>query len=333
MNIEFQYTDYWILLTAIPVGIIFFLLLLRWKKKVAGRMGDEKLVKILTANFSQKLYTAKWVVFSGAFVFGVVSVMNPRIPGESDNLSRKGIDIVVALDMSKSMLATDVSPSRLALAKKFIDELIDKIPADRIGLVWFAGSAYLQMPLTEDESTAKMYVSTAGPDAIPVPGTVISKAIEKSSEAFNEEADRFKTVVLITDGEDHDPDAVKTAASLADKGIMVNTIGIGTVQGTSFVDPATSAVKKDDQGNVVISKLNEEELKQIAGKTNGIYIHLENTDAAVKTLMNYLSQIEKKATVNKDLLSYRSLYAWPAVILFILLISENFIPERRKEYS
>ena len=204
------------------------------------------------------------------------------------------------------------------------------MPDDRVALVWFAGAAYLQMPLTIDEEAAKMYVSTADPDAVPVPGTVISKALEKSSEAFGENNERFKVVVLLTDGEDHDPDAIKTAATLTDKGIMVNTIGIGSVEGTSFTDPATGAVKKDEQGNVVITKLNEDELKQIAEKTNGTYIHLQNTDDALRSLTGYLSQIRYKASLDKSSLSYRSLYLWPAVILLILLLIDNFIPERKK---
>lgn len=294
------------------------------------RIGDEKLVRILISNFSQKLFTTKWVLFSAAFAFGVLAVMNPRIPGESENFSRKGIDIVIALDLSKSMLSADVPPSRLENAKDFINKFIDKMPDDRIALVWFAGSAYLQMPLSIDDDAAKMYASAAEPDAVPVPGTVISQALEKGSEAFGDNDERFKSVILITDGEDHDPDAVKTAATLADKGIMVNTIGIGTEQGTSFIDPVTKALKTDEQGNVVVSKLNEEELKLIAEKTNGTYIHLQNTDEAVKNLTSYLSQIQRKAIVDKSLLDYRSLYYLPAAILLVLLLIENFIPERKK---
>lgn len=333
MNIQFQYVNFWSLLVAIPAGIVFFMLLLRWKKKVTKRIGDEKLVRILISNFSSKLFRTKWVVLSVAFAFGVLSLMNPRIPGESENFMRKGIDVVIAMDLSKSMLSADVSPSRLDKAKEFINKLLDKMPDDRVALVWFAGSAYLQMPLTIDEDVAKMYVSTADPDAIPVPGTDISKALEKSGDAFSQNEERFKTIILITDGEDHAPDAVKTAAALADKGIMINTVGIGSEEGTSFIDPATGAVKKDEQGNVVVSKLNAEELKQIAAKTNGTYIHLQNTQEAVNSLTGYLLQIRHKASLDKSTLSYRSLYYWPAAIAFILLVIVNFIPERKKGFA
>ncbi|MCZ2458697.1 MAG: VWA domain-containing protein [Chitinophagales bacterium] len=330
MNFQFQYSNLWMLLVAIPVGIIFYLLLLRWKRKTIKRIGDEKLVCTLISNYSSKRFAARWSVFSLAFVFGVLALMNPRIPGEPDNLSRKGIDVVFALDLSKSMLATDVTPNRLEKAKEFIAQMIGKMPDDRVALVWFAGSAYLQMPMTNDENVAKMYVSTADPNAIPVPGTVISKALEKSGDAFTDDVERFKTVILITDGEDHDPDAIKTAASLADKGIMINTVGIGSAQGTSFTDLTTGELKKDDRGNVVITKLNEEELKQIAEKANGAYIHLQDTGEAVKSMMSYLSGIQKKAVLDKSALSYRSLYYWPAALLLALLLIENFISERKK---
>ncbi len=330
MNLQFQYNNFLTLLAAIPIGIVFFWFLLRWKRKVIKRIGDKKLVQILISNFSRKLFISKWILLSLAFLFGVIAVMNPRIPGQSEDFSRKGIDVVIALDLSKSMLAADVQPSRLEKAKEFIGKLIDKMPDNRIGLVWFAGAAYLQMPLTIDDDAAKMYVATADPDAVPVQGTVISEALQKSSNAFNDNDERFKSVILITDGEDHDPDAIKTAATLADEGIMVNTIGIGSEQGAPIIDSATGTAKKDEQGNVVISKLNEEELKQIAEKTNGTYIHLENTDEATNTLIKYLSQIEKKAFLDKASLDYRSLYIWPAAIFFILLLVENFIPERKK---
>ncbi|MBS1620840.1 MAG: VWA domain-containing protein [Bacteroidetes bacterium] len=331
MNIQFQYYSYWTLLAAIPVGVFFFILLLRWKKKVLGRMGDIKLVQALTDNFSRKLFAAKWGLFSVAFMLGVLAVMNPRIPGASESSSQKGIDIVLALDLSKSMLSTDVPTSRLEKAKEFISKLIDKLPDDRFALVWFAGSAYLQMPLSIDEEAAKMYASTADPDAVPVPGTVISQALEKSSSAFSDTDERFKVVILLTDGEDHDPDAVKTANTLAEKGIMVNTIGIGTLQGTSFTDPATNNLKKDEQGNTVISKLNEDELKKIADITKGIYIHLQNSDEAVSGLTSYLSRVPRKAFLDKYNMDYRTLYFWPAAILLLLLVVETIIPERKRE--
>jgi Ca-activated chloride channel family protein len=228
------------------------------------------------------------------------------------------------------MLAADIRPSRLEKAKEFINKLVDEMPDNRIGLVLFAGYAYLQMPLTVDHGAAKMYVSTAGPDAVPQQGTVIGEALKRSANTFNDKEERFKGIVLITDGEDHDPDAIKNAKELADRGVMINTIGIGSQEGSPIIDAATGTEKKDAAGNIVISKLNEDELKQVAEKTNGIYIHLQNSDEAVSMLSGYLARIEKKAFPDKASLDYKSFYAWLATVMFILLLAENFIPERKK---
>ena len=195
--------------------------------------------------------------------------MNPRKPGETNKTNRKGIDIAIALDVSKSMLAADLAPNRLERAKQFIGKLMNEMPNDRIALVLFAGKAYLQMPLTVDHGAAQMFVSSASPDAVPQQGTVISDALKMSANVFNNAEKRFKAVILISDGEDHDEDAVKTAKELAEQGVMINTVGIGSPEGANIIDPATGEKKKDEAGNTVISKLNEEELKQIAKQPTG----------------------------------------------------------------
>ncbi len=318
------------MLIAIPLLVLLFFFLIRWKKKVIKRIGDERLIKALISNYSQKLFTSKFIFLTLAFTVGIIALMNPRKPGSSENFTRKGIDVVIALDVSKSMLAADIQPSRLEKAKEFMNKLIDEMPDNRIGLILFAGAAYLQMPLTIDQGAAKMYISTASPDAVPQQGTVISEALNRSANAFSDKDERFKGVVLITDGEDHDPDGIKTAQELADQGVMINTIGIGSQEGSPIIDPATGTEKKDAAGGIVISKLNEDELKQIAEKTNGIYIHLQNSDEAVNTLSGYLSQIEKKAFVDKASLDYSSFYSWLTAVMFIILVAENFIPERKK---
>jgi len=192
------------LFTAIAIFILFFFLLVRWKKRTIKKIGEKKLVKQLIKNFSSWLFAAKFILFSLAFALGVVAVANLRWPGSVDNIPRKGIDVVIALDVSKSMLATDLSPNRLERAKQMILKLMDQMPNDRIALVLFAGKAYMQMPLTVDHGAAAIFVSSASPDAIPAQGTVFSEALQMSSRAFNSKEGRFKSVVLISDGEDHD---------------------------------------------------------------------------------------------------------------------------------
>ena len=175
------------------------------------RIGDRNLVKALMGTYSSKLFSLKFGMLSIAFAAGVVMLMDLRKPGGTEGINRKGIDVVVALDVSKSMLAADLAPDRLERAKQLIGKLMTAMPNDRIGLVLFAGKAYLQMPLTTDHGAARMFVSSASPDAVPQQGTVISEALQRSANAFNAAERRFKTVILISDGEDHDVEAVNTA--------------------------------------------------------------------------------------------------------------------------
>jgi Ca-activated chloride channel homolog len=327
---QFQHIQFIWLLAAIPFFILLFIWLLRWKQKVVKRMGDKKLIRELTSNFSPKLFNLKFLLLMLAMGAGVVAVMNLRKPGDADGVTRKGIDVVIALDVSKSMLATDLQPNRLERAKQFISKLMNAMPDDRIGLVLFAGKAYMQMPLTTDHSAAQLFVSSASTDAVPQQGTVISDALKMSANAFNTAERRFKTVILISDGEDHDAEAVKTAKELAVQGMMINTVGIGSPEGATIIDPATGETKKDETGNPVISKLNEEELKLIADNTNGAYIRLQGSDEAVEAVKKSLSQIESKAFGDVSLMNFKTYYWWFAGVMLIFLLVENFIPERKK---
>jgi len=330
LNLQFQYKELVWLLAAIPFLILLFFSILRWKKKVINEIGDERLVKVLFRNYSSRKFALKFLLLITAFVFGVIALMNLRKPGSSENINRKGIDLTIALDVSKSMLATDLAPSRLERAKQFINRLMFRMPDDRIALILFAGKAYLQMPLTVDHGAAAMYVSSAGPAAVPQQGTVISDALEMSAKVFNNADKRFKTIVLISDGEDNDEGAITSARNLAGQGVMINSIGIGSAAGSTIIDPATGELKKDDAGNTVISKLNEEELKQIAEKTNGVYVHLQSSEEAVGTLLKHLSQIERKAYGDVSMMSFKNYYIWFAAAMFLLLLIENFLPEKKK---
>lgn len=320
------------LLAALLVFAVLFVLLLRWKARVRRRFGDSHLVQAIMRSYSPHWFTAKFVMLSLAFAAGVIMVMDPRKPGGPEGMNRKGIDVVIAMDVSKSMLATDLAPNRLERAKQLVTKLLDKMPDNRIGLVLFAGKAYLQMPLTTDHGASRMFVSAATPDAVPQPGTVISEAIRRSANAFNAAERRYKAVVLISDGEDHDEEAVITAKEFAEHGLMINTVGIGSPDGSYLPDPTTGANKVDPvTGSAVISKLNEELLKQIAENTNGIYVHLQDTDRAVARLIEQLSQIEARAFTDVSLINFRAYYWWFAGIMLILLLAEYFLPDRKRK--
>lgn len=294
------------------------------------RIGDKQLISYLIRNYSPRLANLKFILLGLAFAAGIIAAMNPVRPGASGNVQRKGIDIAVALDVSKSMLAVDLAPSRLERAKQFVNKLLDEMPEDRIALILFAGKAYMQMPLTTDHGAAKMFVSAAVPDAVPQQGTVISDALQISARAFNSAEKRFKTIILISDGEDHDAGAVRTAGELAEEGVMINTVGIGSAEGAVIIDPLTGEQKKDASGNTVISKLNEEVMKSVAEKTNGIYINLKGSEEAVSVLKSQLSQIERKAFGDVSLMNFSSYYMWFAAAMFLLLLAEYFIPDRKR---
>jgi len=333
MNWQFQYKEFVWLFVAIAILVVLFLYLLRWKRNTLNRIGDKKLVKLLIDNFSSKRFIVKFVLLILAIATGIVAVMNPRVPGDTDGIKRKGIDVAIALDVSKSMLAADLAPNRLERAKQFVNKLINEMPDDRIALVLFAGKAYLQMPLTVDHGAASLFISSATPDAVPQQGTVISDALKMSAGIFNSAEKRFKTVVLISDGEDHDADAISTAKDLAAQGVMINAIGIGSPEGSFIVDPATGQNKRDEAGNTIISKLNEEGLKEIAQYTNGIYIRLQNSDEAIASIKSQLSQIERKAFGDVSQMNFETYYMWFAVAMFVLLLAENFIPERKRKLA
>jgi len=333
LNFQFQYKELLLLFAALGVFIFLFFLLLRWKKRAVKKIGDKKLVKQLTKNFSSRLFNLKFILFLLAFALGVVAVANLRKPGTADNISRKGIDVVIALDVSKSMLATDLSPNRLERAKQMILRLMDQMPDDRIALVLFAGKAYMQMPLTVDHGAASIFVSSASPDAVPTQGTVFSEALQMSAKAFNTKEGRFKSVVLISDGEDHDEETLKATDELAQQGVMVCTVGIGSPEGSQIPDSATNDFKRDAMGNVVISKLNEDILKQIAQKTNGVYVHFETGEQTVNALMAQLSQVERKTFTDVSLLNYKTYYMWFTMAMFLLLLFEFILPERKRKLA
>lgn len=333
MNWQFQYTEAAFLFIAAGLLLLLFLNLLRWKRSVTRRIGDPVLVKQLLTPFSQKRFVLRFVMVLLAFAAGILAIMNPRVPGDSDNKTRKGIDIAIALDVSKSMLATDLAPDRLERARQLISKFIQQMPDDRVALVLFAGKAYLQLPLTVDHSAANMFVSGVTTDAVPQQGTVISDALQMSAGVFNPADKRFKAVLLITDGEDHDADAVSTARELAEKGVMVNTIGIGSPEGATITEPGTGQPKRDLAGNVIISKLNEEILKELADATNGVYVRLQNSDEAIATIKKQLAQIERKAYGDVSMMQYTSYYMWFAAAMLFLLLIESVIPVTQKSLA
>jgi Ca-activated chloride channel family protein len=332
MNIQFQYPQAFWLLALLPFFLLLFLAYQSWKRKARKKIGDVLLVKELSKNHSRTKTVLKFLFIALAFACGCIALANPRLPDKNSGEVRKGIDVVIALDVSNSMKATDIAPDRLSRAKQLISKLIDNLRDDRIGLVVFAGYGYAQMPLTFDHDAAKLYVAAADPSNISAQGTSIGDAFDKANILFGKESERFKSIVLITDGETHDENAMEKLKDLAAKGVMVNTVGIGSPEGSTLKD-SSGNVKTDASGQPVISKLNEQILQQIAQATNGVYVHLQNADAAVKEILNQYSQIDKKALGDTSLYTYQTYYAWLAAPMLLLLLAETFLPDRKKVKS
>jgi len=331
--VRFENINYWWGLTAIPFLILLFTFLLQWKNSTAKKIGDEHLVTQLTRNYSPIKFLIKFVIVLLAFAGITLGAMNLQKPGKTEDIHRKGVDVMFVLDVSKSMLAEDIKPSRLERAKQLLSLLIPKLENDRIGLVLFAGRAYMQMPLTTDHGAAKMYIQEASTSAVPTQGTVIAEALNMANTSFNSKEQKYKAIVLISDGEDHDPDAEKVAKELAKNGVMINTVGIGSPDGAPIIDPVTKELKKDADGQTVISKLNEAELSHLSDITNGIYIRLDNMDDALITLSQQLDSIEKKSLNDTEFVNYESYFQWFLAGALLLLLLEFILPERKMKLA
>ncbi|HYH14606.1 MAG TPA: VWA domain-containing protein, partial [Flavisolibacter sp.] len=250
-----------------------------------------------------------------------------------DPTVRKGIDVVFAMDVSNSMLATDVQPDRLTKAKDLIRQVLRQTPDNRVALVLFAGQAYVQVPLTTDYSAAQLLINAAAPSTVAAQGTAISDALKKTEIALATSEDRYKALVLITDGETHDEEAVNVAKELASKGVIINTVGIGSPQGTTIIDETTGQAKVDASGSPVISKLNEAILREIAAAASGDYIYLQDVATAARNITGLFAAADKKAVVDTSLLNYNTLYMWVAAPMLLVLLADVFFPDRKKAKS
>ncbi|MDB5248956.1 MAG: hypothetical protein JWQ40_3350 [Segetibacter sp.] len=330
--LSFQHIEFLLgLLVLVPLCSLFFFVLY-WKKKVKRQIGDEELVNALTEDYSAKNYNLKFLLIALAIVFCIIGAANIRSPKAGNTGNRSGVDVMIALDVSNSMLAQDVKPNRLERAKQVLSRIIDKMGNNRMGLVVFAGQAFLQMPLTSDLAAAKLYVSNASPDAVPTQGTEIGDALKMCNASLDTREKKYKAIILISDGEDHDEKAAEALKVMQENGVVVHTIGIGSPEGAPIFDPGLNDYKKDENGNTVVTKLNEKDLQLIAAQTGGEYHLFADADEVAGQVIASLDQMEKKQIGGTGIRVYNSYFQWFLLVAFILLILETVIPERKMKW-
>lgn len=328
---QFQHINHLYALAILPVLVILFIVSLLWRKKKLQKLGNEELVGEQLRGFIPGRSTFKFILLATGLTSVIIGWANLQAGDKVEKVERKGVDVIVALDVSKSMLAKDIQPDRLTRAKQLIMRLADKMGNDRMALIVFAGRAYLQVPLTTDFSVIKMMLQNVNPDMVPAQGTVIGDAIEMGIQSFSQNERKYKSLIVISDGEDHDEKAEQKAREAAEAGIIVHTVGIGSPQGATLYDPDTRSVKLDENGNPVISKLNEDELRSIAIAGHGTYNLLQNTDEVADKLNNSLLGMEQKNLGSVVFTDFTSYFQYFLLVGLIALVIEWILPGSRKK--
>jgi len=319
------------LLLIIPLLVLLFVYASQRKKRALAAFGDLSLVMRLVPEYSGTREILKFIIWSVAWVFIVLALADPQTGSKLEKIKRKGVDMVFALDVSNSMLAQDITPNRLERAKQAIIHLLGKLENDRVGLVVFAGKSYVQMPLTTDYSATRLFLSNVSPGMIPVQGTAIGDAIETSASSFSN-TKQSKAIIIITDGENHEDNAVEAAQTVAAKGIRVYTIGIGLSEGAPipvYSGNTQIGYKKDASGATVITRINEPMLQEIAKAGQGIFVRANNSQSGVQEVFDQINKLEK-AEYNEAFFSdYEDRFQFFILAALILILGEVLIADRK----
>ena len=290
---QFAHTTYLYFLLLIPVLIIIFIISVQIKKKAVKSFGDLEIISGLMPNVSVKRPKLKFILLLLALTFIIIGIAGPQFGAKLKKVKREGIEMIFAIDVSNSMMAEDIKPNRLERSKQAISKLIDKLHNDKIGMIVFAGDAYTQLPITTDYSAAKMFLSTINPSIVPKQGTAIGSAINLAMSSFSPDNNKSKVLIIITDGENHEDNAVEMAEKAKEEGIVVHTIGMGLSKGAPIPIIGRNGqrdFRTDKDGKVVITKLNEPMLQEIASAGNGIYIRANNSNAGINTLFKKINK-------------------------------------------
>ncbi len=328
---RFANPDYLYLLLLLPVLILLFIFNELRKKKALKRLGEIKLISSLVPELSGIRPTLKFLLTLTALASGVIMLSRPQYGSKLEDVKKQGVEVIIALDVSNSMLAEDIQPDRLTRAKQAISRLVDNLDNDKIGLVVFAGDAYTQIPVTTDYISAKMFLSTISPDMVPKQGTAIGAAIDLGIRSFSPGEGKSKALVIITDGENHEDNPLEKAEEAAKAGIVIHTIGIGSTDGVPVpvVINGKKDFLKDVDGNTVISKLDEEILKNIAAGTNGSYVRASNSNIGLDEIFSEIRKMKKQELESTVYTEYNDQFQIFAAITLLLLILDFLVMDRK----
>ena len=319
-------------LLVIPALIVLYWVNARWRKRVLQQLADANVLETLLPTFSTVLPRWKRFLFTLGIAFLLIGMANPQIGTKYEEVKREGFELMICLDVSNSMLAEDLTPNRLERAKQAISRLVDRLKNDKIGVIVFAGDAFIQLPMTVDHSAAKLFLRSIDTDIVPTQGTAIGKAIELASSSFSTNTKANKSIIVITDGENHEDDALERAASAAEQGIKVHTIGIGSVDGTPipmYKRGQMLGYRKDREGNTVVTKLNETMLQQIAASGEGTYVRANNSRTGLNVLMDELEGMQREEFGSKMFTSYEDRFQYFVAVALLLLLIEVLLPSRK----
>lgn len=333
--LRFQNIEYLYLLTIVPIIILIFVLSQLIKKKNLEKLGNTKLLFELIPDLPKYKPLIKFSLLSLALISSIFALANLQIGSKLEEVKREGIDAIFAIDVSNSMKAEDIKPNRLESTKQAISRLVDKLRDDRIGLIVFAGDAYLQLPLTPDHSAVKLLLDAIDTDVVPIQGTAIGSAIRLAIKALPQDDKKHKVLIIITDGENHEDDAIGEAKNAASQGLVVHTIGIGSPLGAPipiYQNNQIVGYKKDKQGNIIITKLDESALQQIAIAGNGKYFQVSSQQRELDNILNEIASMEKKEFSAKIFTEYNDQFQYFLIMTIVLILIEFFISEKRNKW-
>lgn len=329
---RFAHTEYLWAFVAVFICIVVFAIYMHWLKKTVKQLAHFKHIKLVIPQLSKNVKRVRFLWFLLALIFVVLGLANPQIGSKLHETKHEGIDIVLAIDVSNSMLAEDIKPSRLMRTRLGIEKLIDRLQGDRLGIVVFAGQAFVQLPLTTDYAAAKLFTQSLTTTSINQQGTSIGAALDLSLASFDFETPTSKVIIVVTDGEDHEEDAIEMAKLAAEQGVKVYTIGMGSEQGAPIPIYSGSrqiGYKKDQQGNTIITKLNQEMLVEIANVGNGTFFRANNGAIGLKEVIDEINSLEKTELDSKIYSDYEDRFQYFLSIGLLFLLLYLFWPEKR----